>query len=110
MKNSSVKILVFMLSLFFLSTASLLAEEKSSGSDLTSVVKQAASTAMGDKIDINSASSDTLAKIPGVGSELGSAITNYRDTNGKFSAITDLLNIDGIDAGLLEKITPFLTL
>lgn len=59
-------------------------------------------------LDINSASADMLAKIPGIGPQLGEAITAYRDSNGKFSGIQDLLKIDGIDAGLLEKIKPFL--
>ncbi len=59
-------------------------------------------------LDINSASADMLAKIPGIGPQLSEAITAYRDSNGKFSGIQDLLKVDGIDAGLLEKVKPFL--
>ncbi len=71
------------------------------------LTKQAA--ALADKmVNINTADASTLAAIPGVGETLAQAITKYREMNGSFSQVKDLLNVDGINAELLEKITPFL--
>lgn len=63
-----------------------------------------------NKININTANIETLSKIPGLDPKIGEAIAAYRDANGAFKSISELTNIDGIDASLLEKITPFLSL
>ncbi len=74
-------------------------------------VKEAAEAAGAmETININSASADVLAKIPGVGPQLSEAISSYRETNGPFKALTDLTNVEGIDASLLEKIKPFISI
>jgi competence protein ComEA len=65
---------------------------------------------MMDKLNINTASIESLAKIPGLDQKIGEAIAAYREANGAFKSLSDLANIEGIDAGLLEKIKPFLTL
>ena len=65
---------------------------------------------MMDKVNINTASIESLAKIPGLDQTISEAIAAYRDANGAFKSLSDLVNIDGIDAGLLEKIKPILTL
>lgn len=67
-------------------------------------------TGITDKVNVNTASADTLAKIPGIGSTIGSGITTYRDANGAFESLSDLTKVDGIDLSLLEKIKPFLSL
>lgn len=62
-----------------------------------------------EKININTASVDALSQIPGIGPQIGQAIAAYREAHGAFASVKDLANIDGIDAGLLEKIMPLLT-
>lgn len=63
-----------------------------------------------EKININTASIESLSKIPGLSPKAGEAITAYRDAHGAFKSLADLVNIDGIDAALLQKIKPFLSL
>lgn len=63
-----------------------------------------------DKININTASVESLSQIPGLSPKIGEAIAAYRDANGAFKSLADLANIDGINAALLEKIKPFLSL
>lgn len=70
----------------------------------------AAAGSLKDLVNINSANTDMLASIPGIGPQVAESITKYRDAHGKFSEIKDLLNVDGIDMSLLEKIKPFLQL
>lgn len=48
-----------------------------------------------DKININSADSSELQKIPGVGAKTAEKIINYRSQN-PFSSIEDIKNVDGI--------------
>jgi competence protein ComEA len=47
-------------------------------------------------IDINSADIKTLSLLKGVGMKKAEAIVKYRDVNGKFSTIDELLNVNGI--------------
>ena len=75
---------------------------------MTDTVDQA--TAMKDGIDINSATPEMLAKIPGVDSTIADSIAKYREANGAFSSAKDLLKVDGITPELLDKIKPFLSM
>ncbi len=82
----------------------------SADSTLSSVTDMASkASSVAEKLNINTASTEALSKIPGL-STIAEKITSYREANGAFSSLTDLLNIDGIDSSLLEKITPFLSL
>ncbi|WP_161630017.1 ComEA family DNA-binding protein [Desulfogranum mediterraneum] len=65
---------------------------------------------MVEQLNINTASVDALAKVPGIGPKIGEAIAAYRENHGAFKSLGDLLQVEGIDGGLLEKIQPLLTL
>ncbi len=65
---------------------------------------------MMDKLNVNTASIESLAKIPGLDQKISEAIAAYREANGAFKSLSELANIEGIDAGLLDKIKPFLTI
>lgn len=51
---------------------------------------------LGIPIGLNSASSEDLEAIPGIGSELATRIINYRDTVGKFQSVDELDKVEGI--------------
>lgn len=101
----------FMLSLM---TGVSFAAEKTGMADMLDKAKDVAAQAEGgslaEMININSATPEMLSQIPGIGPKIGEAIAAYRDANGSFSQIADLLNVEGIDASLLEKIKPYLQL
>src|SRR5690606_36962711 len=60
--------------------------------------------AVGEKVNINSASADALAEmLNGVGLAKAEAIVSYRETNGPFKTIEDLKNVKGIGEATLEK-------
>ena len=65
--------------------------------------------AQGEKININTADSETLQRLPGIGATRAEAIIAYREANGPFripEELTDVKGIgEGILAGLIDQIT-----
>ena len=63
-------------------------------------------------ININSADITTLQKVKGISKKKAEAIISYRDKNGSFKSLEDLLKVNcrGIHKKWLDKISKFLTL
>lgn len=55
-------------------------------------------------IDINHATKEELMTLTGIGESKAMSIITYRETNGKFKKIEDIMNITGIKSGVYEKI------
>lgn len=57
-----------------------------------------------DKVNVNTASADALSELlNGVGPKKAEAIVAYREANGPFKVVDDLLNVKGIGPATLEK-------
>ena len=61
------------------------------------------------KININSATAAELDSLPGIGPTKAQAIVDYRNQNGPFRTIDDLLNVAGIGPKILESIRDQIT-
>lgn len=59
-------------------------------------------------VDINIATAEELQKVPGIGEALASRIVEFREQNGRFEKVDDLLNVRGIGVASLEKLRPYL--
>jgi len=61
------------------------------------------------KIDLNQAETWLLEALPGIGEVRAQAIVDYRDENGPFKRIEDLLKVNGIGQGTFDKIKDHIT-
>lgn len=56
------------------------------------------------KVNLNSADAATLQReLSGIGEVKAKAIVAYRDTNGDFASVDELLEVKGIGESILEK-------
>ena len=67
-------------------------------------VTQSIAPATFDVLDLNSATIEELESLPGIGSKKAAAIVDYRETNGPFRMIDDLVLVNGIGEGILGSI------
>lgn len=61
------------------------------------------------KINLNTASKEELMSLPGVGESKAESILSYRNSQGRFRTIEELMQISGIKEGLFEKIKDYIT-
>ena len=61
------------------------------------------------KININEANFQLLLEIPGIQERQAASIIIYREANGLFSSLEELLNVKYIGAATLENIQPYIT-
>ncbi|MEQ7919206.1 helix-hairpin-helix domain-containing protein [Xanthomonas sp. WHRI 1810A] len=58
----------------------------------------------GAKVNLNTATAETLQKeLSGIGAGKASAIVAYRDENGSFTSIDELIEVKGIGKAILDK-------
>ncbi len=61
-------------------------------------------------ININTATADQLDALPGVGTKLAARIVDYRQKNGGFKKVEDLMNVQGIGEKNFLKLRPLITI
>ncbi|MCI0688720.1 MAG: helix-hairpin-helix domain-containing protein [Sporichthyaceae bacterium] len=64
---------------------------------------------MPERVDINIATKEELATLPGVGETIAENITVFRAEHGRFAAIDELLDVEGITRRLLKRLRGLVT-
>ena len=63
----------------------------------------------GGPVNINRADQSLLETLPGVGPVTAAAIVSWREQNGRFSSVDDLVEVSGIGDATLARLRPFIT-
>ena len=69
----------------------------------------AAETVDAAKINLNSATAEQLASLPGIGPATAKLIIEHRTNTGKFSRIEELMNIKGVGEKKFQNIKDLIT-
>ncbi|MCW3489293.1 ComEA family DNA-binding protein [Dethiobacter alkaliphilus] len=62
------------------------------------------------KVNINTATAAELEALPGIGPAKAAAISRYREENGPFRSVEDLVQVSGIGAKTVESLKEHITL
>jgi competence protein ComEA len=61
------------------------------------------------QVNLNAASAGEIEKLPGVGPAMAARIIEYRQKNGGFKKVEDLMNVKGIAEKTFLKLKPLVT-
>ena len=95
-------LLLFVLLLTFIAGQSAVALSQDVAAD-----RPAAST--GTTVNLNTATSAELQALPGIGVATATRILEYRQKNGPFKRIEELMNVQGIGEKIFLRLKPQLT-
>ena len=73
------------------------------------VVQDTAVANDGEIVDINNASVAQLDTLPGIGPSTSQKIVEYRDANGPFATIDEIMSVSGIGPAKFEQIQSFIS-
>jgi competence protein ComEA len=76
---------------------------------LSSVAEVSFANDPGGLIDINVASAEQLATLPGIGPAIAGRIVEYRESNGRFRVIEDIKMVKGIGDATFQKLKDLIT-
>jgi competence protein ComEA len=71
--------------------------------------KAAATATAAAPVNLNTATVEQLATIPGVGPRMAERIIDYRQKNGGFKKVEDLMNVSGVGEKSFLKMKPLIT-
>jgi competence protein ComEA len=75
----------------------------------TPAPKQTATATASAPVNLNTATAEQLATIPGVGPKMAERIIEYRQKNGGFKKVEDLMNVSGVGEKSFLKMKPLIT-
>ena len=65
--------------------------------------------AVGAVVNLNTASASQIATLPGIGEKAAERIVEYREKNGGFKKVEELMNVKGIGEKSFLKLKPLIT-
>ncbi len=73
-----------------------------------SAAKAKAQASPDNPVDINKATVESLMSVPGIGKVTAERIVKWRETNGPFRRIEDLIKVKGIGDKAFDKLRPYI--
>ena len=71
-------------------------------------VKASSQDSEDGRININTASKEMLMELPGIGESKAESILSFREENGNFGSVEDIMNVPGIKEALYNKIKDYI--
>lgn len=81
----------------------------SSATSTSSSGDESSGSSSSDKVNINTATQAELMTLPSIGESKANSIIEYREANGGFDTIEDLMNITGIKEGVFSQVEAYIT-
>ncbi len=113
MKKVHVCLSVIIAVLFAFSVTTSMAQQADKPAAKPAATEKAAKPAkpvLTGKVNINTATPDQIAMLPGIGAAKAKAIVEYRTVNGNFKKIEDLKNVKGIKEKKIAQIKDYIIL
>jgi competence protein ComEA len=79
------------------------------GEDSLPVSPSSRTSGLDAKININTADAMLLETLPGIGPSLAQRVIDYRQSNGPFSQIEEIMEVSGIGSGVFGRIQDLIT-
>jgi competence protein ComEA len=83
--------------------------DTASGTVMDEAAAQGTESTSSGKVNINTADKTELMTLPGIGESKAELIVSYRESNGSFGNIEDIMKINGIKDGVYGKIKDYIT-
>jgi competence protein ComEA len=93
-------LLATMVALFLVTTGDVVSAQKAAGK---------AAAAVPAVVNLNTATATQIATLPGIGDKAAQRIIEYREKNGGFKKIEELMNVKGIGEKSFLKLKPLIT-
>jgi competence protein ComEA len=84
------------------------AQSKAAGGSAKSATSKPAATPS-SPVNLNTATQAQIEALPGIGPKVAQRIIEYRQKNGQFKKIEDVMNVKGIGEKSFLKLKPYLT-
>jgi competence protein ComEA len=59
------------------------------------------------RVDLNTATGEELTALPGIGDTVSARIVTYRNKNGRFTKVEELMNVKGIGEKTFLRLRPY---
>ena len=105
-----MRALLIVLAIVAIAALPVSAQGKAPAAGAKSLPVAKAPAAPGSLVNLNTATQAQLEALPGLGSAVAQRIVEYREKNGNFKKIEDLMNVKGIGEKSFLKLKPLLTI
>ena len=104
-----MRVLLMLLAVFALAAIPAAAQQTTTEKPAKAGAATAKPAAGAALVNINTATQAQLESLPGLGPKVAQRILEYREKNGAFKKVEDLMNVQGIGEKSFLKLKPLLT-
>jgi competence protein ComEA len=104
-----MRALFMVLALVAIAALPAAAQQKAANRSSKPAASRSAAAAPSAPVNLNTATQAQIETLPGIGPKVAQRIIEYRQKNGPFKKIEDLMNVKGVGEKSFLKLKPYLT-